>query len=46
MRARFPLIATLFFVPVVFSLCHRRGHVKPANDFPEPAPKEEELATV
>ncbi|MEI9895211.1 MAG: efflux RND transporter permease subunit [Chthoniobacter sp.] len=40
-------IATLFFVPVIFSLCHRRPHVKSTDVIPEEAEeKEEELATV
>jgi multidrug efflux pump subunit AcrB len=38
-------VATLLFVPVVFSLCHRRNYVKPISDFPEETPAEEELAT-
>jgi multidrug efflux pump subunit AcrB len=40
----FATAATLFFVPVVFSLCHRRPHVKSEMDALEEA--EEELATV
>jgi multidrug efflux pump subunit AcrB len=39
-------VATLFFVPVVFSLCHPRRHVKTTTDIPEAKPHEEELATV
>ena len=39
-------VATLFFVPVVFSLCHPRRHVKTTPDIPEAKPREEELATV
>jgi multidrug efflux pump subunit AcrB len=39
-------VATLLFVPVVFSLCHRGKYEKPVSDFPEDAPAEEELATV
>ena len=39
-------VATLFFVPVVFSLCHRRPHVPSPNEIPEESPAEEELATI
>ena len=39
-------VATLLFVPVVFSLCHKRNYVKPISDFPDETPAEEELATV
>ena len=42
----FATVATLFFVPVVFSLCHRRPHVKTHNALLDDAPAEEELATV
>ena len=42
----FATVATLFFVPVVFSLCHRRPHVKSENEALEEAPAEEELATI
>jgi multidrug efflux pump subunit AcrB len=43
----FATVATLFFVPVVFSLCHRRPHVKSESDAAlEAAPDEEELATI
>ena len=42
----FATVATLFFVPVVFSLCHPRRHVSSAPEIPEPKPSEQELATV
>ncbi|HEY3900342.1 MAG TPA: efflux RND transporter permease subunit [Chthoniobacter sp.] len=42
----FATVATLFFVPVVFSLCHRGPHLKPEVDGLEEEPVEEELATI
>jgi multidrug efflux pump subunit AcrB len=42
----FATVATLFFVPVVFSLCHRRPHVKSENELLDEAPAEEELAAI
>jgi multidrug efflux pump subunit AcrB len=42
----FATVATLFFVPVVFSLCHRRKHVNTAPEIPTGTPSEQELATV
>jgi len=38
-------LATLFFVPVVFSLCHPRRHVNTAPTIPDETSREEELAT-
>jgi multidrug efflux pump subunit AcrB len=38
-------VATLFFVPVVFSLCHPRRHEKTTPEIPKQSPREEELAT-
>ena len=34
----FATVATLFFVPVVFSLAHRRAHVRPADALPLATP--------
>jgi Cu/Ag efflux pump CusA len=42
----FATVATLFFVPVIFSLCHRRPHVPSRDEIPEESPAEDELATV
>jgi multidrug efflux pump subunit AcrB len=42
----FATVATLFFVPVIFSLCHRRKHPVSPAESPEPKPSEPELATV
>jgi multidrug efflux pump subunit AcrB len=42
-------VATLFFVPVIFSLCHPRRHVNTAPVIPDEKPREsreEELAAV
>jgi multidrug efflux pump subunit AcrB len=42
-------VATLFFVPVIFSLCHPRRHVNTAPVIPDEKPREsreEELANV
>ncbi|EDY16761.1 acriflavin resistance protein [Chthoniobacter flavus Ellin428] len=38
-------LATLFFVPVVFSLCHPRRHVNTAPTILDETSREEELAT-
>jgi multidrug efflux pump subunit AcrB len=42
----FATVATLFFVPVVFSLCHGRKPAAGTPDISTSAPKEQELATV
>jgi multidrug efflux pump subunit AcrB len=42
----FATVATLFFVPVVFSLCHRNKAPAPEPDIPETTPSEPELTTV
>jgi multidrug efflux pump subunit AcrB len=40
----FATIATLFFVPVVFSLCHRGRPPEPGPEIPEEPEREPELA--
>jgi multidrug efflux pump subunit AcrB len=42
----FATVATLLFVPVVFSLCHSNRQPKPEQEIPDEAPREPELATV
>jgi multidrug efflux pump subunit AcrB len=42
----FATVATLFFVPVVFSLCHRGRHPQPEPQIPDESPREPELATI
>ena len=42
----FATIATLLFVPVVFSLCHRNKAPAPEPEIPENEPPEPALTTV
>ncbi|MEA3209125.1 MAG: hypothetical protein QOE70_2182, partial [Chthoniobacter sp.] len=42
----FATIATLLFVPVVFSLCHHGRKPKPESEIPDEAPRELEVAAI
>ncbi len=42
----FATVATLFFVPVVFSLCHRNKAPAPEPEIPDHSPREPELSAV
>ncbi len=42
----FATVATLFFVPIVFSLCHHGKTPEPELEIPEDAPEEPELTAV